>query len=54
MGRPDQSWAKAVIPLIRWVFCGLDTVHVLSAFRHDYGIVFFCLDPSGQSGLVGH
>ena len=51
MGRTDQSWAKAIIgkeasvTLIRqdggtMVFCVLDNVHVLSASRHDYEIVF--------------
>lgn len=50
MGREDWSWPKAIIGKAasitlrmgeRLVFCGLDMVHVLSAFRHDHGIVFF-------------
>lgn len=27
-------------------FCGLDNIHVLPVFRHDYSRVLFCLDPS--------
>lgn len=29
-------------------FCGLDSVHILSVFRHDHAVVFVCLDPYGH------
>lgn len=56
--RLELNSKEAVITHIKqergvWSFCGLNNPHVLSVFRCDYGVVFFCFDPSqAQNGLV--